>query len=198
MLIRATALYKGLSMCCKVETAKKEHSLHLTVCCIYRVLAVVTSQKGAGGGALLIKLVIQVTTQEQRAAMIRVFRHESLQQWRMSMHPCWRVCGKNLNIVSVCAVSPVVHTSSISRCQKKLFPVLLWLWTTLRFVLWFSYYKCLKSRRTLWNILCIGLLSSATTHSPWLQLIVCFCLPFSLNNGARDRASVVSLRRFST
>jgi len=27
---------------------------------------------------------------------------------------CWRVCGKNLNIVSMCAVSPVVHTSKIS------------------------------------------------------------------------------------
>jgi hypothetical protein len=44
----------------------------------------------------------------------------SLQQWRISMHPCWRVCGKNLNIVSMCAVSPVVHTSSFSSCQKKL------------------------------------------------------------------------------
>jgi len=27
---------------------------------------------------------------------------------------CWRMCGKNLNIVSMCAVSPVVHTSNIS------------------------------------------------------------------------------------
>jgi len=26
----------------------------------------------------------------------------------------WRVCGKNLNIVSMCAVSPVVHTTNIS------------------------------------------------------------------------------------
>jgi hypothetical protein len=34
------------------------------------------------------------------------------------------VCGKNLNIVSMCAVSPVVHTSNISSCQKKFsFPV---------------------------------------------------------------------------
>jgi hypothetical protein len=32
-----------------------------------------------------------------------------------------RVCGKNLNIVSMCAVSPVVHTSNISSCQKRLF-----------------------------------------------------------------------------
>jgi hypothetical protein len=29
------------------------------------------------------------------------------------------VCGKNLNIVSMCAVSPVVHTSNICSCQKK-------------------------------------------------------------------------------
>jgi hypothetical protein len=31
-----------------------------------------------------------------------------------------RVC-KNLNIVSMCAVSHVVHTSNISNCQKKNF-----------------------------------------------------------------------------
>jgi hypothetical protein len=29
-----------------------------------------------------------------------------------------RVCGKNLNNVPMCAVSPVVHTSNISSCQK--------------------------------------------------------------------------------
>jgi hypothetical protein len=34
---------------------------------------------------------------------------------------CWRTCGSNLNIVSMCAVSPVVHTSNTSSCQKKLF-----------------------------------------------------------------------------
>jgi hypothetical protein len=28
-------------------------------------------------------------------------------------------CRKNLNIVSMCAVSPVVHASNISSCQKK-------------------------------------------------------------------------------
>jgi hypothetical protein len=34
------------------------------------------------------------------------------------------VCGNNLNIVSMCAVSPVVHTSNISSCKKKKsFPV---------------------------------------------------------------------------
>jgi hypothetical protein len=48
-------------------------------------------------------------------------RQGSLQQWSISMHPCWRVCAKNLNIVSMCAVSTVVHTSNISSCQKKLF-----------------------------------------------------------------------------
>ena len=29
------------------------------------------------------------------------------------------MCGKNLNIVSMCAVSPVVHTSNISSQKKK-------------------------------------------------------------------------------
>jgi len=28
--------------------------------------------------------------------------------------PWWHVCGNNLNIVSMCAVSPVAHTSNIS------------------------------------------------------------------------------------
>jgi hypothetical protein len=32
-----------------------------------------------------------------------------------------RMCGKNLNIVSMCAVSTVVHTSNISSCQKNFF-----------------------------------------------------------------------------
>ena len=32
-----------------------------------------------------------------------------------------QVLGKNLNIVSTCAVSPVVHTSNISTCQKNFF-----------------------------------------------------------------------------
>ena len=38
------------------------------------------------------------------------------------------VCGKNLNIVSMCAVSPLVHASNTSSCQKKklfTFPVAL-------------------------------------------------------------------------
>ena len=37
------------------------------------------------------------------------------------MSTCWRVCGNNLNIVSMCAVSPVVHASNISSCQNNLF-----------------------------------------------------------------------------
>jgi len=37
-----------------------------------------------------------------------------------------RVCGKNLNIVSLCAMSPVVYTSNVCSCQKKI-PVFLWL-----------------------------------------------------------------------
>ena len=37
------------------------------------------------------------------------------------MHPCWRVCGKNLNIVSMCVLSPIVHISNIYSCQNKLF-----------------------------------------------------------------------------
>ena len=41
----------------------------------------------------------------------------------------WRVCGKNLNIISMCDVSPVVHTSNMSSCQKRTFSVFLWLWT---------------------------------------------------------------------
>ena len=35
----------------------------------------------------------------------------------------WHVdtCGNNLNIISTCAVSPVVHTSNISSCKNTLF-----------------------------------------------------------------------------
>jgi hypothetical protein len=46
---------------------------------------------------------------------------ELLQQWRIAMHPCWLVCGKNLNIVSMYGVLPVVHKSNMSSYQKKLF-----------------------------------------------------------------------------
>jgi hypothetical protein len=41
--------------------------------------------------------------------------------------PMLTLYGKNMNIVSMYAVSPVVHTSNISSCQKM--SVLLWLWT---------------------------------------------------------------------
>ena len=52
-------------------------------------------------------------------------------------------CGKNLNIVSLCAVSPVVHTANIYSCKKTTFSFL-WLWTIpLRQVFWFYCYKCL-------------------------------------------------------
>jgi hypothetical protein len=69
-------------------------------------------------------------TRVNMGATIRAFRHGSLQQWRISTHPCWRVCDKNLNILSMCAVSPVVRTSNISSRQKKLFSAFLWLWTS--------------------------------------------------------------------
>jgi hypothetical protein len=49
-----------------------------------------------------------------------------LQQWRISMHPCWRV-WQELEYCSMCAVSPMVHTSNVSSCQE----VFLWLWTIL-------------------------------------------------------------------
>jgi hypothetical protein len=39
----------------------------------------------------------------------------------MSMNPFWNVCDKDLNFVSMCAVSLVVHTSNISSCQKNFF-----------------------------------------------------------------------------
>ena len=45
----------------------------------------------------------------------RVIRHTSIRY----SSSCVSVCGNNLNILSMCAVSPVVHTSNISSCQKK-------------------------------------------------------------------------------
>ena len=36
-------------------------------------------------------------------------------------HTRVNMCGNNLNIVSMCAVSPVVHTSNISSCHKNFF-----------------------------------------------------------------------------
>jgi hypothetical protein len=55
------------------------------------------------------------------------------------------VCGNNFNVVSMCAMSPVGHTSNISSCQKKkLFQFsCVCEKIPLRLVLWFSCYKCL-------------------------------------------------------
>ena len=52
----------------------------------------------------------------------------------------WCVCGNNLNIVSMCAASPVVHTSNISSCQKKLFQ---FCGNSIKVGPLFSCYKCL-------------------------------------------------------
>jgi hypothetical protein len=50
-----------------------------------------------------------------------VHRYFSLLQWYVPI-------GQNLNIVSMCAVLPVVHTSNISSCKIN-FALFLWLWT---------------------------------------------------------------------
>jgi hypothetical protein len=54
----------------------------------------------------------------------RVTRHTSI-RYSICCHTrvnwYWGVCGKNLNIVSMCTVSPLVHTSNISSCQKNFF-----------------------------------------------------------------------------
>jgi len=44
------------------------------------------------------------------------FRGHRVPLWWLATHTstCWRVCGNNLNIISMCAVSPVVHKSNIS------------------------------------------------------------------------------------
>jgi len=69
--------------------------------------------------------------------------------------PYWRVCCKNLNIVSMCATSPVVHTSNISSCQKKKFSFPVAMNNSIKVCPLFVFfcYKCLYSRRTLWNTL---------------------------------------------
>jgi hypothetical protein len=36
----------------------------------------------------------------------------------ISMHPFWRVCGKNFNIVSMCVLSPVVYISNFLMSKK--------------------------------------------------------------------------------
>jgi hypothetical protein len=45
----------------------------------------------------------------------------SIQDVATHASTCWRLCGNNLNILSMCAVSPVVHTSNISSRQKNFF-----------------------------------------------------------------------------
>ena len=41
--------------------------------------------------------------------------------FKLLPHRCWRLCGNNLNIVSMYTVSPMVHTSNISSCQRNFF-----------------------------------------------------------------------------
>jgi hypothetical protein len=80
------------------------------------------------------------------AAMMRVFRQ-----------PCWCVYGKNLDIISMCAMSLVAHTLNISSSQKKnFFQLSCGCTIPIRFVPWFSCYKCLWSWRTLWNALYVS------------------------------------------
>jgi len=50
----------------------------------------------------------------------RVTRHTSI-RYSSFCHTHVDVCGKNSNIISMCAVSPVVHKSNIFGCQKKNF-----------------------------------------------------------------------------
>jgi len=53
------------------------------------------------------------------------------------------MCGKNLNVVSMCAMSPVVHKSNISRCRKNFFSFPVAVNSSTEVFLWFSCYKCL-------------------------------------------------------
>ena len=50
---------------------------------------------------------------------IYIYRGRFIMLYSSCWHKRWRVCGNNLNIVSMCAVSPVVHTSNVSSRQKK-------------------------------------------------------------------------------
>jgi len=40
--------------------------------------------------------------------------------FKLLPHTRQRMCGNNLKIISMCAMLPMVHTSNISSCQKKL------------------------------------------------------------------------------
>jgi hypothetical protein len=80
---------------------------------------------------------------------IRRSHHGSLQQWRVSMHPCWRVCGKNLNIVSMCACHPwCTHRTSLV-VKKSLFSVPVAVNNSIK--VGPLVYKCLYLQITLWN-----------------------------------------------
>ena len=46
---------------------------------------------------------------------------EDIQAVATHASTCWHVCGNNLNIISMCAVPSMVHTSNISSYQKTLF-----------------------------------------------------------------------------
>jgi hypothetical protein len=69
------------------------------------------------GDTAHIDMIFKFLPHTRQHGYIEAKRHRSLQEWRISMHLCSRVCGKNVNIV--------VHTSNISSCQKN--SVFLWL-----------------------------------------------------------------------
>jgi hypothetical protein len=57
-----------------------------------------------------------------------------------------------LEMFDVCRVTSGAHIEPLELSKKK--SIFLWLWKIpLRWALWFSCYKCLWSRRTLWNAL---------------------------------------------
>jgi hypothetical protein len=81
----------------------------------------------------------------------------SLRQWRILMYPCWRVCVARTWTSYRCVPCHPWCTHRTYLVVKKIFSVFLWLWTIpLRWVLWFSCYKCLYSRRILWITLYIS------------------------------------------
>jgi len=85
--------------------------------------------------------------------------HGSLQQWRISLDSRRRVCGKKLNIVPMCTVSPVVHTANNSiyycECGSPSVPVTAFSWMlsvstqTLNAALYRSIYSLLT-----WSSVC--------------------------------------------
>ena len=63
--------------------------------------------------------MFDVCTTGDTAHIDTIFKFWQVVATHTSTH--WRVCGNNLNIVSMCAMSPVVDTSNISSCQKNFF-----------------------------------------------------------------------------